>query len=208
MSPRNKRQTEQLSLYTDWYLLQLDWEKSILETYLRATPAQIVEGKRWYPQATAMLQDIDRSTGMLPDYTRVAAVCAILSPRITWETNVKDTRSMMRAVSQGLRLRPKVAGFARKGEKAWEVANGAPIELVSGPKVSSFFANLCGDYQRVTCDTWAARAAGIPDEQHGHLDRNRYKHLERAYQVVAKELEFEPAELQAICWIVVRGNHE
>lgn len=202
------RMPKQLSLYTDWYALQLDWEKSILQTYLSATPAQIVEGKRWYPQAIATLRDINASTGMLPDYTRVAAVCAVLSPRITWDTNIKDTRAMMRAVGQSLRVRPKVAGFPRKGERAWEIANGGPLELVTGPKVTSFYANLCGDFQRVTCDTWAARAAGIDDKHHNHLDRMRYKHLEIAYQIVAKELAFEPAELQAICWIVVRGNHE
>lgn len=202
------RSPKQLSLYTDWYALQLDWEKSILQTYLSATPAQIVEGKRWYPQAIATLRDIDASTGLLSDYTRAAAVCAVLSPRITWDTNVKGTRALVRAVSQGLRVPPSVAGVRSNVDRAWDIANGGDIAQVSGPKVESFFANLCGDFQRVTCDTWAARAAGIDDKHHNHLDRMRYKHLEIAYQTVARELEFEPAELQAICWIVVRGKGE
>jgi hypothetical protein len=199
------REPTQLSLYTDWYGLQLEWEANLLKTFLRATPAQIVEGKRWYPEAIKKLDEI-RGGGF--DIGRIAAICAVLSPRITWDTNVKGTRAIIRAVSQGLRVPPSIAGVRRNVDRAWEIANGASLELVSGPKVTSFYANLTGDFQRVTCDTWAARAAGIDDKHHNHLDRMRYKHLEIAYQVVARELEFAPAELQAICWIVVRGKGE
>lgn len=200
------RDPKQLTLYTDWYGLQLEWEANILKTFLQATPAQIVEGKRWYPQAIAALETI-RNAEREPMFAhRVAAICAVLSPRITWDTNVKGTRALVRAVSQGLRVPPSVAGLRSNVDRAWEIANGGELSLVSGPKVTSFYANLTGDFQRVTCDTWAARAAGIDDKHHNHLDRMRYKHLEIAYQVVARELEFAPAELQAICWIVVRGK--
>ncbi len=106
-------------------------------------------------------------------------------------------------------MRPTIAGLWSNVEKAWILADGGDIsETVSGPKVTRFYANLCGDYQRVTCDTWAATAAGIPASMHTHIDRNRYVHLELAYQRVSAELGFLPAELQAICWIVVRGKGE
>lgn len=117
---------------------------------------------------------------------------------------------MLRARYQGQSLMPTkgVAGLASNRNKAWDIANGGDIAQVTGPKVSSFYANLCGDLQRVTIDVWAARVAGVADSDMSHLDGNRYAHLERAYQVVAKDIGFAPAELQAICWIVVRGKGE
>lgn len=203
-----KRPAKQLTLYTDWYALQLDWEKSILNTFLQATPAQIVEGKRWYPQAQATLDQIVSDSRIQMDITRAAAICAVLSPRITWQSNVEGVKRIFKALWTNTSICPTVAGVRRNVDKAWDIAQGGTLETVSGPKVSAFYANLCGNLERVTIDTWAARAAGLDDKHHNHLDRMRYAHLEKAYQTVAHELEFRPAELQAICWIVVRGKGE
>lgn len=184
---------------------QLVWERNILATFELATPSQIVDGKRWYPEAIKALDDA--CMGVWDIETR-AAVCAMLSPRITWTQNVINVRKIARAVSQGLRVPPVMAGLNRNINKAWDTANDGDLFRVSGPKVSAFYANLCGNFQRVTLDVWAARAAGLTDEVMNHIDRNRYVYLERAYQAVAAELGFAPAELQAICWIVVRGKGE
>lgn len=199
-----------LETHSQWYALQLDWEVSILAAFRSASADQIVEGKRWYPEAIKTLEELRLTSGLQLDSKPVAAICAVLSPRITWQSNVEGVRRILRGVRQGTSLIPSgIAGLAKNRIRAWEIARGIGTTAdVSGPKVSAFYANLCGDFQRVTCDTWAARAAGIDDKHSNHLDRYRYVYLERAYQVVAAELGFQPAELQAICWIVVRGKGE
>jgi hypothetical protein len=189
-----------------WYALQLEWEVNILATFRAATADQVVEGKRWYPQASSTLASLAQG---VPLDSPVAAICAVLSPRITWQSNLEGVRRILQAIRCGSSVCPTVAGVRVNVDRAWKIATGEGSSAdVSGPKVSAFYANLCGDYQRVTIDVWAARAAGIDEAHHTHLDRYRYVYLERAYQVVAAELGFAPAELQAICWIVVRGKGE
>lgn len=197
-------------LHSKWYALQLEWECNILKTFRAATADQIVEGRRWYPQAIKTLTELRLTSGLQLDSKSVAAICAVLSPRITWGENIKGVAAMLRAVRQGSSLLPAgIAGLAKNRARAWDIARGLlTTDAVSGPKVTAFYANLCGDYQRVTLDVWAARAAGVDEAQHDHIDRYRYVYLERAYKVVAEELGFLPAELQAICWIVVRGKGE
>lgn len=199
--------------HIDWYARQLEYEKNILATFTLATAAQIVDGKRWYPEAIKALEAFQashNSNWYLPDWDnkRAAAVCAVLSPRITWASNITGVKRIAKAVGDRNSLCPVVAGVRRNVDKAWQIATGGPLSLVTGPKVSSFYANLCGNFERVTIDVWAARAAGVSDDEMTHLDRTRYASLERAYQAVAHELSFQPAELQAICWIVVRGKGE
>lgn len=194
--------------HVQWLRRQKTYERNILAVFTRATAAEIVDGKAWYPYAIDTFARIDHTNLWTPS-TR-AAIAAILSPRITWKENVKNVQTIHRAVSQGLRVVPVMAGINANISKAYDVATGARgVDAVSGPKVSCFYANLCGDFQRVTLDIWAGRAAGMTDAQLNHGVRGkRYVYLERAYQNVARELGFLPAELQAIVWCVVRETGE
>jgi hypothetical protein len=176
---------------------RLEYQCNILATFLRATPAQIVDGKNWYPEARKIVGS---------KYSHAPAVFAVLSPRITWQENIKGAEKILKAASQGLSVIPRVVGIRSNVEKAWAIAQDGDVSRVSGPKVSAFFANLSGNDERVTIDVWAARAAGVSDKEMSHLDRQRYVNLEAAYVEVARVLGFKPSELQAICWIVVRGK--
>lgn len=191
-----------------WLRKQQRFERNILKVYARATASDIADGKIWYPYAIETFARIDHSS--LWTKERRAAIAAILSPRVTWAENVKNVETIHRAVSQGLRVVPVMAGLNRNIAKAYAVASGErELDAVSGPKVSCFYANLCGDFQRVTLDVWAGRAAGLTEtETNAGIRGQRYEYLERAYQNVARSLGFLPAELQAICWVVVRGKGE
>ena len=188
------------------------FETRILESYALATRAEISDGKTWYTRAAESLEAI-RLTACGPvvrwekSARVVPAICAVLSPRNSWQNNVDGTRKIVRAASQGNRVPPIVAGVRRNVNKAWMIAETGDTALVSGPKVSAFFANLCGDFERVTIDVWAARVCGITDEKiMNHLDRTRYVSIEIAYRNAARTLGLLPAQLQAICWIVERGH--
>lgn len=115
--------------HTDYLTLQLEWEANILATFLQATPAQIVDGKRWYPQAISALESIHDV--WYP--AQRAAVCAVLSPRITWQSNLEGVRRMARASSQGLRVCPGTAMVypARLGQHWSGLGRGDVFSLAS-----------------------------------------------------------------------------
>lgn len=186
----------------DYIAKQLEYQRNILAVFATATAGQIADGKAWYPSAIETLAELAPKW----DVARRAAVCAMLSPRTTWKENTNGVRKFYRDAYAGFSLAPIVAGVGRNREKAWATAVDGNVARVSGPKVSAFNANLNGDFQRVTIDVWAARAAGVPESQMDHLDGKRYRALEAAYKAVAASLFFAPAELQAIVWIVQRGH--
>lgn len=189
-----------------WLRRQYRYERNILSVFSRTTAADVVDGKAWYPYASQTLASI------APDWTveKRAAVCAILSPRVTWRENIIGFTRIHKAAVLANRIPPVTAGLNRNIAKAHSVAlDERGTNAVSGPKVSCFYANLAGNLQRVTLDVWAGRAAGLTEaETDKGIRGKRYEYLERAYVRVAESLGFEPAELQAICWIVVRGKGE
>ncbi len=72
--------------------------------------------------------------------------------------------------------------------------NGEPL---SGYKVPAFAANLRGDLNRVTIDTWTIRYFGITQRE---IRRKEYFRLEAAIQKMARRRGLLPAEFQAIIW--------
>lgn len=189
-----------------WLRKQKRFERNILEVFLSATAADIIDGKAWYPSATAKLAEL------APHWSTAkrAAVCAIISPRITWKENIVGFRKLVNAARDHSSITPVMAGLNRNIQKAYDVAlDKRGCDAATGPKVSCFNANLSGNLERVTLDVWAGRAAGLTAiETDSGIRGKRYEYLECAYQNVAHELGFLPAELQAICWVVVRGKGE
>lgn len=181
------------------------WESNIRKVYAAADADALQAGGEWYAAAADALRPYTVDGGGLWTREQAAAVCAVLSPRIAWKENLKGVQRMYQAAADGNRVCPPVAGVRKNVERGWYIAQTGDVSVVSGPKVSSFYANLCGDFQRVTLDTWAARAAGVPASC-THIDRARYQRLQRSYQRVAAEYGHAPAVFQAIVWVAVRGR--
>jgi len=180
------------------------WARRIRRHYQSATPEVIQAGLVWYPNARASLTPFcDVWTPQV-----ACAVCAVLSPRVTWKECIRYTGFMHRAISQGLRVPPTCGGVRRNVERAWYIAESGDTSVISGSKVCSFYRNLCGDDTAVTCDSWAMLAAGLDPTGHSGHATARYKALADTYRNVAASVSLTPAALQAIVWIVVRGNHE
>lgn len=172
--------------------------RNIEATYNLGTPDQITRGLEWYLRGNLILRDIQEETGL--SLEMIAAICAHLSPRISWTANIKGTWCM------ALDL-PILSGIMAR---SWDMAliarrSSDPLSTLNGPKVSAFAGNLLlMDMNRVTVDVWALRAAGV-----GELDIKRkgaYEQVEAAYQEVADKLGIAPARLQAIVWIIVKEN--
>src|SRR3954464_9498358 len=128
-----------------------------------ATAQDLADGLAWYDRARREAERMSEAYG-LP--TRLCAgVIAALSPRCQWASNVRSAERMIAAAIAG-ELEPVANGTMSNRDKAWRIANGAdPDEVLSGPKVRAFYANIMGDTEAVTIDVWGARAAEGRDDK-------------------------------------------
>ena len=96
---------------------------------------------------------------------------------------------------------------------AESIHNGAPPhDVLRGPKVNAFWRNLSGEYDHVTIDVWAARAAltiaskPLIIASIDGVSRAAYSVLADAYRYVANKVGEHPAATQAIVWCAIRGR--
>jgi hypothetical protein len=170
--------------------------RRITRAYRQTTPAQLAAGLGWYAEAWKVAQEI------LPGNPYLAAgVIAALSPRCQWSTNVAWATALVQAAMEGRECPPVHTTTMRA--QAWRIANGTPaLDVLNGPKVRSFYSNITGDTDAVTCDVWATYVAA------GHKDAitpAQYRCIADAYRRAAKILGVTPREVQAATWIAARG---
>lgn len=179
-------------------------EFAILTMYRSATESQVEQGQAWYEIARNEAKRLANLYGV--SYRHAAGVIAVLSPRMKWEANKEDAKRILQAALQGSRVIPKCAAYGTNARKAWRIANGeAPAKVLGGPKVNAFYRNICGDYNGVTVDVWAARVAEPYNRHFAGRDKD-YAVIAEAYANVAMELGTFPAFVQAVCWITVRKS--
>src|SRR4051794_34841486 len=115
--------------------------RRIVRTYRKAGEVELEQGATWYAAAAADALEIAADGGI--PFRSVAGVIAALSPRTSWELNVRWARELARAYAAGETC-PRIGTTANR-RKAWEIAAGAdPLEVLSGPKVRAFFGNIVG----------------------------------------------------------------
>lgn len=179
-----------------------DAARNILTVYERATAADLEQGLQWYSRAEQLAEALAAGT---PYSTRqTAGVIAALSPRMSWPVNVGAATTLVNAAARGREDAPLVAGFEANREKAWAILTDGydnPLDVLGGPKVTSFYRNLIGDLDAVTVDVWAARAAG---EDRGSFTPKQYERIADAYREVAKLLDIPPRNVQAAVWVTIR----
>jgi hypothetical protein len=175
------------------------YEANIGAVLLRSTYADQAQGREWYATAGLIAQSIADEANM--EQERAAAVMAALSPRNKWERNIDDARRF--CLARGAEQRPTTSTFHTCANRAWAIVNGGDWhEILRGPKVRSFVANLTGNLQVVTVDSWAIRVATLwaKDE----VREKEYRLIEAAYQKLADSYGLEPAQLQAITWVTIK----
>jgi hypothetical protein len=190
----NSRQRQAL------YAAEARWTQHRLVSAFANTPPETrVDGWHWYRDAEAIVALLaDRYHQPRP---QVAGILAVLSPRQRWRKNVESAIHVLEGEPW------RVAGYAANREKAERIADGEPaLFVLSGDKVSSFWANLIGSRYAVTIDTWAQRAAiGRMAEQ---PKGPRYARLAQAYAAAAHMVGWTPREFQAAIWLATRPRSE
>jgi hypothetical protein len=165
----------------------------------RATEHDILEGKIWYGEAHALAVELSENSRLT--LAQAACVIAHLSPKVLWKKNAEAARAL---VYENRRL----PGIMRACFDRASAAAGAPDPLDTfGPdakKTRSFALNIMGDVHEVTVDVWIARAVGVSEAQLKRV--GIYEAIAHQFRLAAKRYGMDPAQVQAIVWIVVRGS--
>lgn len=80
-------------------------------------------------------------------------------------------------------------------------------EKLSGRKVQNFYANLTGDLNAVTLDSWMLRFFGWFDRHKRTPTNRQYDRLVKRFVAIAKANGLKPAELQSAIWIKYRQEN-
>ncbi|AHY27152.1 hypothetical protein PBI_PHANTASTIC_89 [Mycobacterium phage Phantastic] len=170
---------------------------NIIRVFAKASEQDILDGKVWYEEAKALAVECAVNGGMTLEQS--AVMIAQLSPRLRWNKNVEAARSL---VATG-----KAPGvLSRSVERALQAMTAEDPWSTFGkaPKTRSFALNILGDDHAVTVDVWAARVAGITEQQLGRA--GVYEAIAHCYRLAAKRVGISPAQMQAITWVVARGR--
>jgi len=171
--------------------------QDVLSSYTRlalnATMSDIASAATWYDDAKDVALEVARNLGSTLEIG--ASIVAAFSPRQTWGRNVINALSF----SQG----NHVAGLANN----MTMANNSLVlgfDALNGQKTNAFARNIAGDTNAVTIDVWMIRAAGL-DAAKG-VNKSEYNLLADCVREVAKSFGLTPAAMQALIWIVARGE--
>jgi hypothetical protein len=181
--------------------------RRIVDTFRKATAADIEAGASWYGDGELFCTDLAARTGH--DVETVAAVVAHLSPRTTWQRNLYGATMLLTTGTAPTCIAANVDRARRALDAA---ADGGDVRATFGPsapKTRRFMANLLGERDVVTVDVWAARVAlgaSHPDPEAALSRVGVYDAIERAYQLAALRLGVDPVTVQATTWIVARGG--
>lgn len=166
---------------------------SLHSHWLAATAEQREQGALWYPRAREACRELATLASVTP--RRMAAVVAVLSPRLSWRHNLMAARTLV--MGEGL-----LPGLGRNVAKARAILAGGHIpSLVRGVKVRAFYQALAGDDSACVADSWMVRAAG--------LDEGSQRDVKRCAALLvtgAQAVGVPVVTYQATVWVVVRGS--
>lgn len=174
--------------------------RNIRATYDAATPLDVLQGRTWYDAARAAAVALDPH-----NVERAAGILAALSPQQTWQGNLAAAAAIYAGEAPTFATGPNIA-------KARAIHDGGePLDVLGGPKVRAFYANIVGDPNVVTIDRHAVDAArGRRGAYATHNTSSVHVHAAfvEAYRRVAAEVGETPANLQAIVWVTWRRQHD
>jgi hypothetical protein len=182
----------------------------LIDHYEQSSENEKREGLVWYKEAHDYCADLASLTGI--ELKVSAAVVSVLSPRNKWPRNKQDAKSLIEAHQAGRPMDSfSVCTFTGNKRRAWELISDPsgfdPDKFFKGLKTRCFWDNIVfPDSQRVTIDTWAARAAyNTKGNWQRSLKATEYRQLEKQYQTAAKEVDLTPKDFQAVVWVRLRN---
>lgn len=178
--------------------------ENIRRVYAQHGADERIAGMHWYDDANREARALSARYNV--PVTHAAAVIAVLSPQVSWTRNVAMAREVF-ATGTTRGLRTNVAKAERLA-----TLDAHPDDVVSGPKVSCFYANILDPSgHEITIDRHAfdiAQGRRTDDKTRAVLsNKGHYARYAQAYQLVADELGIGACQLQAITWVAWRRIH-
>jgi len=171
----------------------------------RATHADLQAARVWYNEAREFAASLMVHR---PEWSMqvAASVVSAFSPRVTWAHN--KAKALQYA-----------QGITPKGLTA-HVLNAEACEFhgfgaLNGPKTNAFARAIAGDSGAVVVDVWMCRAAGLTFTKGKRTGEAKDSPTKVEYRAIADAIRalaatptvcMEPATLQALLWIVIRGK--
>jgi len=163
----------------------------------------MAEGLAWYG-------DAHRFAVRLGDRYRIgtdaaAGVIAALSPQLSWERNRHEADRFLRE-GRAAQTRNAV------GKAGWIACGAAPLEILGGSKVRSFYSNIADPTgsDAVTIDRHALDVArGYVGDDKGRrvLERpGAYQAVADAYRAAGRCVGARPLDVQAVVWVAWRNR--
>ena len=178
-----------------------------MRTIMLTDDVSVSQGVTWYNRARAHAALLDPN-----NVSRAAGILAALSPLNSWPQN-------MRLASEVYAGNRSIGYMSNGANKAYRIFDGeAPLDVLSGNKVRSFYLNIIGDdsVETVTVDRHAVDIACgrvCNDKVRSHWTGGKRYWLTaqmyvRAAQIINSEFntEFTGAQIQAITWVWWRKN--
>lgn len=176
-----------------------DIKAKIYAAYYAANEVQIADGMEWYSDTQNLVRHMSDVTGF--STAVCGAVISHCSVRAQWTQNVSAAWAIL--LGEIDLAKPYVlGGNIERSVKA--IVSDNPIDTFNGHKTRNFARNIAGDMNGVTIDVWMCKAIAI--EQKWLTRVGLYEALADIFREVANEVNISAAQLQAIVWVVTKGN--
>ena len=168
------------------------YRRAMAKYLVDATPTDIESASSWYGDARLVAVDIAWRMSIPVEHG--AAIVSAFSPRVHWSRNI----TLAIDYAEG-----RTPRCLRQSIRAADRARVDGIAGLKADKTVNFARAIAGDGEAVVIDVWMCRAAG--------LDRDaptvvQYREISSAVRSLAREWKLEPATMQALIWIMVRGR--
>lgn len=177
------------------------YKAKIIALFNQTTRANLDNGMSWYKQANDYAHILNTKHGI--GIVKTVGIMAALSPNNKWARNKIDTDKFISEPS----IDTKVCTFKGQRQKALDIYHSdgnveTVLKILNGVKTKNFFSNILffDTCDNVTVDMWAFRSVGAEEKL------KNVKNVTQAYKEVARELEIQPHQLQAVVWGVIRGS--
>ncbi len=177
-----------------------------IDELYRAGTKRLSGAADWYEftfhniQSMMEANDVSGETAAASDQRAYLFVdlLAATSPRCSIIRNTFLTTQLFNFINDAILCKVKMQ-FEAHLNNVCRALLGLPL---SGQKVTSFQANLLGDNNAVTVDSWMMRVFG---KDHDNPSAKEYEDLAAATRKVAKIYGITPAQMQAALWVGIKA---
>jgi len=197
---RKKIPHEEMNLFKN------EGSHNILAVLKKASKEEIDYWSNWYQYAHGHVKELATKYDIPVPVS--AAVCAVLSPNLSWKLNLMSADRVMKAWEDGIEEPSGIPAYKTNVRKAMKILNTGNIGYVNGPKVSVFFDSLMNPEKvqnELVLDGHAInvwRGIKTPLKNMSSPTKVERKAIIQDYMKVADLVGLTPQGLQAVTWYI------